>query len=132
MINIYIIKKIYIYLENVMTTNSIEEVKSKVIGLLDENKAKDISSIDLKNKTDIADYMIITSSISPRHSVALSDKVAKMLKENSVHIYGIEGKENGSWVLIDASDIIIHIFTQEVRELYQLEDMWSIPRLVKN
>lgn len=108
-----------------MIKDNTEKIKDDILDLLDINKALDITSIDLRGKTDIAEYMIITTSNSSRHSAALSEKIISMLKEKSVPVYPVEGKENCNWVLIDAADIIIHIFLPEIRILYKLEDMWK-------
>ena len=92
---------------------------------MDSNKALDIVSIDLKNKSSIADYMIIASGTSSRHIQALSEQVLEQLKKNGVVNCKIEGKDSNDWKLIDGIDIIVHIFHPEKRKFYDLEKMWS-------
>lgn len=94
---------------------------------MDDGKANNIISIDLKGKTGIADYMIIASGTSSRHASSLADKLIKLMKESYDYIPMSEGMEQGDWILVDVGDIIIHIFREEIRELYNLEKMWTIP-----
>jgi ribosome-associated protein len=100
-------------------------LKSIILETLDSNKAFDIISIDLKNKSSMADYMIIASGISSRHIQALSEQVLEKLKANGIKNSKIEGKESGDWKLVDGIDLIIHIFNPEKRKFYELEKMWS-------
>tara|TARA_B110001452_G_scaffold57945_1_gene45000 strand:+ start:3588 stop:3938 length:351 start_codon:yes stop_codon:yes gene_type:complete len=100
-------------------------LKSIILDTLDSNKALDIISIDLKNKSSIADYMIIASGTSSRHIQALSEQVLEKLKSNGIENSKIEGKESGDWKLVDGIDLIIHIFNPEKRKFYELEKMWS-------
>ena len=93
--------------------------------ILDKNKASNITSIDLKNKSYIADYMIIASGTSSRHLQALSEILVIELKKIGLEECRIEGRESNDWKLVDANDIIIHIFHPEKREFYDLEKMWS-------
>jgi len=101
------------------------DLKKIVIKTLDINKAQDIISIDLKNKSSIADYMIIASGTSSRHIQALSEQVLNKLKDNGVKDSKIEGKDSNEWKLVDGIDLIIHIFHPEKRKFYELEKMWS-------
>ncbi len=101
------------------------DLKNTIERILDNNKAKNIISINLKNKTYIADYMIIASGNSSRHLQALSEILINELKKVGLDNCRIEGRESNDWKLVDASDIIIHIFHPEKREFYDLENMWS-------
>ena len=101
------------------------DLKSIILDTLDSNKALDIISIDLKNKSSMADYMIIASGTSSRHIQALSEQVLEKLKANGVKNSKIEGKESGDWKLVDGIDLIIHIFNPEKRKFYELEKIWS-------
>ena len=94
---------------------------------LDENKAKNISTIDLRQKSYIADYMIIASGTSSRHLQSLSEILVTNLKKNGIDNCRIEGKESKDWKLVDAMDIIVHIFHPDKREFYDIEKMWSEP-----
>ena len=101
------------------------EIKKNIEKILDNNKAINITSINLKNKSYIADYMIIASGTSSRHLQALSEILVFELKKLGVDNCRIEGRESNDWKLVDTNDIIIHIFHPEKREFYDLEKMWS-------
>ena len=105
----------------------ISEIKNQIEIILDNNKAKNIVSINLKNKSYIADYMIIASGTSSRHLQSLAENLVTELKKIGVYNCRIEGKDSRYWKLVDAIDIIIHIFHPEKREFYDLEKMWSEP-----
>ena len=100
-------------------------LKSIILDTLDSNKALDIISIDLKNKSSMADYMIIASGTSSRHIQALSEQVLGKLRDNGVKNSKIEGKESSDWKLVDGIDLIVHIFNPEKRKFYELEKMWA-------
>ena len=105
--------------------DKISDLKEIVINTLDLNKAQDIVTIDLKDKSSMADYMIIASGTSSRHIQSLSEQVLEKLKNNGVKDSKIEGKESGEWKLVDGVDLIVHIFHPEKRKFYELEKMWS-------
>ena len=105
--------------------DKISNLKALILKTLDTNKALDIVSIDLKNKSSIADYMIIASGTSSRHIQSLSEQVLEKLKNNGVKDSKIEGKESGEWKLVDGIDLIVHIFHPEKRKFYELEKIWS-------
>jgi|TARA_B110000444_G_scaffold205894_1_gene199230 ribosome-associated protein len=100
-------------------------LKSIILDTLDSYKAVDIISIDLKNKSSMADYMIIASGTSSRHIQALSEQVLEKLKDNGIKNSKIEGKESSDWKLVDGIDLIVHIFNPEKRKFYELEKIWS-------
>ena len=101
------------------------DIKNEIEIILDNNKAKNIISIDLKKKSYIADYMIIASGTSSRHLQSLAENLVSDLKKMGITNCRIEGKESTDWKLVDAIDIIVHIFNPEKREFYDLENMWS-------
>ncbi len=105
--------------------DKISNLKNIIIKTLDSNKALDIISIDLKNKSSIADYMIIASGTSSRHIQALSEQVLEKFKNNGIINCKIEGKDSGDWKLIDGIDLIVHIFNPEKRKFYEIEKIWS-------
>ena len=105
--------------------NKVPDLKKTIINTLDANKAVDIVTIDLANKSSIADFMIIASGTSSRHIQALSEQVLEKFKINGIKNCQIEGKESGDWKLIDGIDVIVHIFNPEKRKFYELEKMWS-------
>ena len=100
-------------------------IKNSIEKILDDNKAQNIISIDLKNKSYIADYMIIASGTSSRHLQSLSEILVNELKKKGIENCRIEGRDSTDWKLVDAHDIIVHIFHPEKREFYDLEKMWS-------
>ncbi|MDA7588224.1 ribosome silencing factor [Candidatus Pelagibacter sp.] len=105
--------------------DKISDLKSVVINTLDLNKAQDIVTIDLKDKSSMADYMIIASGTSSRHIQSLSEQVLEKLKANGIKNSKIEGKESNEWKLVDGIDLIVHIFHPEKRKFYELEKIWS-------
>ena len=105
--------------------DKISDLKTIIIKTLDINKAQDIISIDLKDKSSMADYMIIASGTSSRHIQSLSEQVLEKLKDNGINNSKIEGKESNEWKLVDGIDLIIHIFHPDKRKFYELEKIWS-------
>ena len=103
----------------------VAEIKKNIEKILDDNKAQSITSINLKNKSYIADYMIIASGTSSRHLQSLSEILVNELKKKGIENCRIEGKDSNDWKLVDAHDVIVHIFHPEKREFYDLEKMWS-------
>jgi len=101
------------------------EIKNNIEKILDNNKAQNITTIDLKNKSYIADYMIIASGTSSRHLQSLSEILITELKKLGLNNCHMEGKDSSDWKLVDAYDVIVHIFHPEKREFYNLEKMWS-------
>jgi len=108
-----------------MQSKEINELKKEIESILNDNKAVEIISINLKGKSSIADFMIIASGNSSRHMQALSEKLLDELKKKGINNCHIEGRSSNDWKLIDAIDIIIHIFHPEKRKFYNLERMWS-------
>ena len=105
--------------------DKITNLKKIIINTLDSNKALDIVSIDLKNKSSMADYMIVASGTSSRHIQALSEQVLEKFKNNGVTNCKIEGTDSSDWKLIDGIDLIVHIFNPDKRKFYELEKIWS-------
>ena len=108
-----------------MQIKEINQLKKDIENILSNNKATEIKSINLKDKTSIADFMIIASGNSSRHIQALSEILLDKLKKKGINNCRLEGKDSKEWKLIDAKDIIIHIFHPEKRKFYDLERMWS-------
>ena len=105
--------------------DKISDLKSIVINTLDLNKAQDIVTINLKDKSSMADFMIIASGTSSRHIQSLSEQVLEKLKDSGIKNSKIEGKESVEWKLVDGIDLIVHIFHPEKRKFYELEKIWS-------
>ena len=101
------------------------DIKNNIEKILDKNKASNITSINLKNKSYIADYMIVASGTSSRHLQALAEILLTELKKSGLNDCRMEGRESKDWKLVDTNDIIVHIFHPEKREFYDLEKMWS-------
>jgi ribosome-associated protein len=108
-----------------MQIKEINKLKNDIENILNDNKAVEIKSIDLKDKSSIADFMIIASGSSSRHIQALSEILIDKLKEKGISNCRLEGQNSNEWKLIDTNDIIIHIFHPEKRKFYDLERMWS-------
>ncbi|MCO5162142.1 MAG: ribosome silencing factor [Mesorhizobium sp.] len=100
-----------------------------VLDSLDDSKAENIVSIDIQGKSSLGDYMVIASGRSNRHVAAVADHLLKALKDAGFGNARVEGLPGADWVLIDAGDIIVHVFRPEVREFYNLEKMWMAPDL---
>ena len=108
-----------------MKIKEINQLKNEIEDILSDNKAIEVKSIDLKDKTSIADFMIVASGNSSRHIQALSEILLEELKKKGIENCRLEGHSSNEWKLIDAIDIIIHIFHPEKRKFYDLERMWS-------
>jgi ribosome-associated protein len=102
-----------------------KETLRRVLASLDDMKAEDSVTIDLTGKTSIGDYMVVTTGRSARHVGALADNVVKDLHDAGLRGVRVEGMRQSDWVLIDAGDVIVHVFREEVRAFYNLEKMWS-------
>lgn len=98
---------------------------TKIQKLLDDHKAEDISLINLKGKSSVADYMIVATGRSNRQVIGLADKIRDEIKSLIDGPFRVEGVEDGDWVLIDCGDVIVHLFRPEVREFYKIEDIWE-------
>jgi len=114
--------------EVMSTARASEDLLKRILAWLDEAKAEEIVTIDLKSKSSIGDFMIIASGRSDRHVGAIADKLQRSLKDEGHGRVRAEGMPQCDWVLIDTGDIIVHVFRPEVREFYNLEKMWSADR----
>ena len=99
-----------------------------VLAVLDDAKAENVVSIDVARKTSLGDYMVIASGRSQRHVGAVADQIEKKLREAGHTRIRVEGLPQCEWVLVDAGDIIVHVFQPEIREFYNLEKMWQAER----
>ena len=105
---------------------SVEKLLVKIQATLDDYKADNIVTVSLKGKSDIADYMVIASGRSSRQIASIAEGLGQAVKKNGVRGCIPEGQRQGDWVLLDAGDIIVHLFRPEVREFYNLEKMWGL------
>lgn len=103
------------------------DLKTDLISLLEDHKAKNITALDVSKITDITDLMIICTGNSNRHVKTLAQYILSAAKAKGLTIYGIEGEKEGEWVLIDLVDAIIHIMLSQEREFYNLEKLWGQP-----
>jgi ribosome-associated protein len=102
------------------------ELLSRIVKSLDDDKAEDIVTIDLEGRSSLADALIIATGRSSRHVASIAEHLARKLKEAGYGTRPIDGASQGDWVLVDAGDVIVHIFRPEVRTYYDLEGMWRV------
>jgi ribosome-associated protein len=103
------------------------DLLTHILTSLEDDKAEDVVKIGLRGKSEMADHMVICSGRSSRQVTAIAEKLVDRLKQETGVLCKVEGKETGDWVLIDAGDVIVHVFRPEVRDFYQLEKMWMSP-----
>jgi len=103
-----------------------DKTLNMILSRLDDMKAEETVTIDLRGKSAFSDYMIITSGRANRHVGAIAENVTKALKETGIKSIHVEGLPNCDWVLIDSGDVIVHVFRPEVREFYSLERLWAV------
>jgi ribosome-associated protein len=101
-------------------------LKAVVIDALDDMKALEVKVLDVRGLTDIADYMVIASGTSDRHVRSVAQRVVEKAKEAGFRPHGVEGQQDGDWVLIDLHDLIVHVMLPRVREFYGLEKLWDM------
>ena len=102
-----------------------ELLKESILNILEDNKAENISMIDVKNKSSVTDTMIIVSGRSTRHVKAIADNLVTNLKKNKVKPIGIEGYNKSEWILLDYGDLLVHVMHPEARAFYSLEKLWD-------
>lgn len=103
-----------------------DELLKIVQDTLDERKGIDITTIDVKDKTSVTDYMVVVTGNSTRHVKALCDYVVENIKKRNFKPLGMEGENGAEWVLLDLGDVVVHIMTEQTRDFYQLEKLWSV------
>ena len=103
-----------------------EELKQIVLNTLEEMKAQDIKSLDVRGKTSITDIMIFASGTSDRHVKSIAESVAFQAKQSGQAPLGTEGTLEGEWALVDLNGVVVHIMQPKVRDFYQLERLWSV------
>ncbi|MEM8593198.1 MAG: ribosome silencing factor [Pseudomonadota bacterium] len=107
---------------------SFEMLKQIAINALEEMKALDVVEIDVTGKSSVTDCMIVASGTSNRHVKSCADTVVEDVKKNGIVPISIEGREESQWVLVDLGDVVVHVFQEETRALYAIEDLWRIER----
>jgi ribosome-associated protein len=108
-----------------LSTTPSDALLDAILETLSDSKAEDVVQIDLRGKSSVCDWMVVCSGRSTRQVSALAEHLEDMLKQDHGVLAKTEGKESGDWVLIDAGDVVVHVFRPEVREFYQLEKMWQ-------
>ncbi|MBX9746296.1 MAG: ribosome silencing factor [Hyphomonadaceae bacterium] len=103
----------------------VEAATRVVLTSLEDDKAEDIVSIDIRGKSSFADMLIVASGRSARHVGALADHITRKLKDNGVKDVHVEGMPHADWVLVDAGDVVVHLFRPEVRSFYNIEKIWA-------
>ena len=103
----------------------LSQLKSICLDALDDMKAKDILSLDIRDIASFADWFIIATASSSRNAKAISNKIIQEVKHNELNVIGVEGQEDSEWVLIDCGDVVINVMQQEAREFYDLESLWG-------
>lgn len=116
---------------NTHRTIHVNKLKHVIEELLDSEKASDIASIDLANKSSLADYMIVATGLSQKHISALAERIKDKLETMGFRNVPVEGKDASDWIVVDAGNIIVHLFRQEARNMYNLEKMWSMPSMAE-
>lgn len=106
-----------------MTTAA--DIQSAVLESLDDAQAKDVISLDVRNLTDVTDYMVVCSGTSNRHLHSIVDKLLEHLKNINQRPIGVEGADSNEWILVDYGDVVVHVMLPEVREFYSLEKLWA-------
>jgi len=115
-----------VLINDVTQPDTVNRLLRLVTDSLDADKAEDVVSIDLRGKTSMADHMVIANGRSSRQVLSMAEHLARRIKEAGFGTVQVEGKAQGDWVLIDAGDVIVHLFRPEVRAFYNLEKMWSV------
>lgn len=102
-----------------------EALKKSILNILEDNKAEDISLVDVKNKSSVTDLMFIASGRSTRHVKSIADNLVTKLKKNKIKPLGVEGYTKSEWILLDYGDLLVHVMHPETREFYSLEKLWD-------
>ncbi|HEY9511917.1 MAG TPA: ribosome silencing factor [Rhodanobacter sp.] len=108
------------------STITVAALRQQVIAALESLKAKDVREIDVRGRTSIADLLVIASGTSARHVKSIADEVTRFAKKAGVMPLGVEGEQEGEWVLVDLGDVIVHVMLPRVREFYGLERLWAV------
>lgn len=103
-----------------------EEIKTVALNALDDLKAKDVVTLDVRGLTSVTDFMVVGTGTSNRHVKSLATNVSVELKKHGCKPLGIEGGQIADWMLVDAGDVVVHVMSPEARDFYDLERLWSV------
>lgn len=101
------------------------ELKQFVIDKVEDLKAKDVVVLDISERSNIADFMVVCSGTSKTHVKAIAENLVVEAKRGNLHINGVEGRESSEWVLVDLGDVILHVMQDKTRDFYELEKLWT-------
>ena len=101
------------------------EIQNAILESLDDSQAKDVVSLDVRKLTDITDYMVVCSGTSNRHLHAITNRLVEYLKKLGERPLGVEGEDTKEWILIDYTDVVVHVMLPDMREFYSLEKLWA-------
>jgi len=104
----------------------VDELRKLVTAALEDLKAEDIVELDVRDKTDVTDYIIVASGNSNRHVKAIANNVVMEAKQAGQPPLGVEGEEEGEWMLVDLADVVVHVMQPQVRDFYDLESLWQV------
>ena len=107
-------------------TQQVEALKTFVLEALDDMKAMDVTVMDVRGKTSVTDWIVIATGSSTRHVKSIANNIVTSAKEKNRRVLGIEGENEGEWVLVDMGDVIVHVMQQQVRDFYDLESLWAV------
>lgn len=102
-----------------------QELKDKICQAIDDAKGFDVKTMDVREQSDITDFMVVASGTSSKHVASVADRVSEIMREQGEKVFGIEGKSEGDWVLMDFGDVVVHIMRPETRDFYNLEKLWG-------
>ena len=108
-----------------------DDLTKHATSVLEDFKAQDISVMDVTHLTDVTDSIIVCTATSNRHGRTLADKLQRAAKDQGIPLIGIEGEDDGQWILVDLGDIVVHIMLNEMREQYSLEKLWSVTQTTR-
>lgn len=109
-----------------------EQIKELVVDALDDLKAQNIITLDVRGRTSVTDWMVIATGTSTRHVAAVAGNVEEKAKQNGLQPLGVEGRGGSDWVLIDLTDVVVHVMTEQSRHFYDLERLWGEPTASDN
>jgi ribosome-associated protein len=107
-------------------TQQVEALKKFVLESLDDMKAIDVTVMDVRGKTSVTDWIVIATGSSSRHVKSIANSIVISAKEQNRTVLGVEGENEGEWVLVDLGDVIVHVMQQQVRDFYDLESLWAV------